>query len=50
LLGPPMSVAALLMPIALVIGLRGGAALILVPVRGRLVHVVDLRLSPSLGP
>jgi hypothetical protein len=48
LLGPPTSGAALLMPIILVVGLHGGASLILSSVRGGLVHAVDLRLSPSL--
>jgi hypothetical protein len=49
LLGPLMSVASLLMPIAPIIGLHGGATLILVPVRGGLVLAVDLRLSPHLS-
>jgi hypothetical protein len=44
LLGPPMSVGGLLMSIAPVIGLRGGAALTLVLVRGGLLLAVDLRL------
>jgi hypothetical protein len=50
LLGPLMSAAALLMPIVPVVGLHGGATLILALVRGGLVLAMDLRLSPSLGP
>jgi hypothetical protein len=50
LLGPLMSMAALLMLIVPVVGLRGDAALILALVRGGLVLAVDLRLSPSLEP
>jgi hypothetical protein len=48
LLGPPTFGAALLMSIILMVGLHGGASLILSSVRGGLVHAVDLRLSPSL--
>jgi hypothetical protein len=50
LLGPPMFVADLLMLIAPIIGLYGGGALILAPMRGGLVLTMDLRLSPSLEP
>jgi hypothetical protein len=50
LLGPPMSMGGLLMPMAPVVGLHGGAALILALVSGGLVLAMDLRLSPSLMP
>ena len=50
LLGPLVSVAVLLMPIIPVVGLHGGATLVLALMRGGLVHAVDLRLSLSLVP